>query len=150
MKPVQQPVTFPHPVLPGADWADSFVLPVCEKRAVREIADQLLEKTPLWMNSLMALRNGAVAPFGLKAVTMQVGGETGFPIVSMDADRAVLGFDDKHLNFRIVIDALQGPTGEFVSITTLVDRKTLAGRAYIAVVGPFHRKIVPILLKTLN
>lgn len=98
----------------------------------------------------MGLRNRFVEMFGLKAVTMEMGGDTGFPVISTDANCVVIGFDDKHLNFRIVLEVVPAHHGQTVSVTTLVDRKTFAGRAYIFFVGPVHKVIVPIHLKALN
>jgi hypothetical protein len=55
----------------------------------------------------------------------------------------VLGFDDRHLDFRIVIDVRQDrPSGQTLSVMTLVHRNNLFGRLYLATVMPFHRLIV--------
>ena len=59
----------------------------------------------------------------------------------------MLGFDDKHLNFRIIVDvkALDGKRRR-VTATTLVHRNNLFGRVYLATVMPFHKLIVPTML----
>jgi hypothetical protein len=55
----------------------------------------------------------------------------------------VLGFDDRHLDFRIVIDVRQDrPSGQTLSVMTLVHRNNLFGRLYLAAVLPFHKLIV--------
>ena len=58
---------------------------------------------PVWVNWLMKLRNIAVTPFGLRTDLGQ--GETigFFPIVMRNDTEIILGFDDKHLDFRIWI-----------------------------------------------
>jgi len=99
----------------------------------------------------MVLRNAIVAPFGLKGAAEEVRtSETeigGFPVVSATDERVVLGFDDRHLDFRIVIDVLADrPTGQTLSVMTLVHRNNLLGRLYLAAVMPFHKLIVRTML----
>lgn len=67
----------------------------------------------------------------------------GFPVVSSSRERTVLGFDDRHLDFRIVVDLQVVEDGSVVRVTTLVRRKNLFGRIYLFAAGPFHRRIVP-------
>lgn len=148
MSPVSRPVSLPHPLLPSADWADRFTLglPV-EGLTAREAARLALEHPPGWIRWLMVLRNAIVAPFGLKGAAVEVTTSEkeigGFPVVSASDDRVVLGFDDRHLDFRIVIDVRRDrPSGQTLSVMTLVHRNNLLGRLYLAVVLPFHRLIV--------
>ena len=67
-----------------------------------------------------------------------------FPVVSQQPDRVVLGFDDRHLDFRLVVDA---PGNGDVTGTTLIRTHNLLGRIYLAIVLPFHRIIVPAMLR---
>ena len=148
MSPVSRPVSLPHPLLPAADWADRFTLglPV-DNLTAREAARLALENPPGWVRRLMALRNALVAPFGLKGAAeelrtseVEIGG---FPVVSASDDRVVLGFNDRHLDFRIVIDVMADrPRGQTLSVMTLVHRNNLFGRLYLAAVMPFHKLIV--------
>jgi hypothetical protein len=152
MSPVSRPVPLPHPLLPAADWADRFTLglPV-DGLTAREAARLALEYPPRWVRLLMALRNALVAPLGLKgAAAGKQSSETeigGFPLVSASDDRVVLGFDDRHLDFRIVIDVRQDrPSGQTLSVMTLVHRNDLLGRVYLAAIMPFHKLIVRTML----
>ena len=54
----------------------------------------------------MSLRNTLVAPFGLKTSGASAAREMIgiFPIVSQTPDRLVAGFNDSHLDFRVVVD----------------------------------------------
>jgi hypothetical protein len=62
----------------------------------------------------------------------------------------VLGLDDSHLNFRIVVDVqATGGTTHRITATTLVHRNNWLGRIYLATVMPFHKVIVPTLLARL-
>ena len=93
----------------------------------------------------MALRNGLVRLAGLKAANIG-----GFPVLSECEDQIVVGFDDSHLDFRLVIRVEPQSTGlNQVSIATLVDRHNALGRTYIAVVTPFHKLIVMRMLRSL-
>ena len=96
----------------------------------------------------MAVRNRIVAVVGLKTVALAAGTSAGgFPVVSSSPERTVLGFDDRHLDFRIVVDLEEGAGGSVVRVTTLVRRKNLFGRIYLFAVGPFHRRIVPATMR---
>ncbi|MCX8999230.1 DUF2867 domain-containing protein [Rhizobiaceae bacterium BDR2-2] len=140
-------VTLPHAALAGADWADGWTLVLPHGRPTAlQAAHRMLGNSPAWVRLLMTLRNRIVALFGLKTAGVAAGAEGqigGFPVVSERDDQVVLGFNDRHLDFRIVIDVvLESAGGSRVSVTTLVDRHNLFGRFYIAAVTPFHRLIV--------
>jgi len=101
--------------------------------------------TPAWIERLMALRNGLVQLIGLKTGAMD-----GFPVLAERDDEVVVGLDDRHLDFRIVLRVEPLTTGlNRISLTTLVDRHNAFGRAYIAVVTPFHKVIVMRMLRGL-
>lgn len=70
-----------------------------------------------------------------------------FPIVSEQPDRLVAGFNDKHLDFRIVVDVATSGAAREVTATTLVLTHNWLGRTYLAVIMPFHRLIVRSLLR---
>lgn len=142
----EQPM-LPHPALFNADWADRYavIIPLSGLSALKA-AQIALDRPPRWVGRLLAMRNMIVAPFGLRSAAMpagQAGSVGAFPIVSERNEQVVLGFDDKHLDFRIVIDvAAGGESGTKVSVTTLVQRHNIFGRLYILVVTPFHKLIV--------
>jgi hypothetical protein len=137
--------------LPGADFIDAYRVRVGGVGLdAMDAAKQMLIKQPGWVDRLMALRNAIVTPFGLKT-----GHETDghiekigiFPIESVTPSRVVLGFEDKHLDFRVVIDVVRTGGDSEVTATTLVRRHNLLGRAYLAVILPFHRMVVRALFK---
>ncbi|MCB1383401.1 MAG: DUF2867 domain-containing protein [Notoacmeibacter sp.] len=139
--------------LPGAHWSDTFTLDVPQGGLDAERAARLaLDRIPVWAQVLMRLRNALVAPFGLKAApdgTLPPEASIGtFPVISRAPDKVVLGLDDKHLDFRIVITvdpASRAP--QRVSATTMVRINNGFGRAYLAAVMPFHKLIVPVTLR---
>jgi len=130
-------------VLPGADFMDAFVLFMSETPDAPTATARAFAGMPGWASRLLALRNLVVAPLGLKTRT-EDGPRVGmFPVVLSTPQRVVLGFDDWHLDFRIVVDVAEGRS---VTLTTLVKRNNWLGRLYLAVVMPFHRRIVPATL----
>lgn len=146
------PARLPDDALPYADWADAFEIELPGRRLSAIDASRMtLGRIPDWARRLLALRNALARLVGLKT---DGGGEGGraaigmFPIISESPERVVLGFDDWHLDFRIVVEAAEvGVAGMRLRATTLVRRKNLFGRLYIALVTPFHRLIVPATLR---
>lgn len=130
-------------LLPGADFHDAFVLDLGETVDAPTAAARAFAGMPGWAAGLLKLRNLIVAPLGLKT-TADAGPAFGmFPVVQSGPERVVLGFDDWHLNFRVVIDVV---AGRRVTLTTLVKRNNWLGRIYLAVVMPFHKLIAPATL----
>nr|WP_281029375.1 DUF2867 domain-containing protein [Rhizobium sullae] len=107
---------------------------------------------PGWIAKLLALRNLVVAPFGLRSgdeldLSTQ---HRGLPVFSSSPERIVLGLDDRHLNFRLIVDLADLNDATLrVTATTLVQRNNLLGRVYLAAVLPFHKILVPALLSRL-
>lgn len=139
----------PHPALPGAGWADQYGIGIRGRLSPREALDEMLDRSPRWISDLLALRNQIVRPVGLKGARLQVG-EGGFPVVSEGPEELVFGLNDRHLDFRLVLNTRPAGHGcTFVSLATLVAPHNLGGRAYLATILPFHRLIVSQMLSTL-
>lgn len=150
MDVIAEPVVLPHSALKNADWADRWTAEI-EGRGLTaaRAAELVFARPPSWVRWLMALRNAAVRPFGLKNAGHMEGRTGGFPVVYECPERIVLGFDDRHLDFRIVFDIASPGQRQRVSVTTLVNRHNVLGRIYIAFVTPFHRLIVRTMLARL-
>ena len=139
-------------VLAGAQFTDAFRVSINGINLnARRAAEKLLAHNPGWIDALLRLRNTLVRPFGLKTSGFgepASGGMIGiFPVISETPERIVAGFDDRHLDFRVVVDVEASRPGHRVTATTLVRTHNLLGRAYLAVVLPFHRLIVRSLLR---
>ena len=133
--------------LPGANFTDAFSVTVSEPIDAREAARRMMERPPSWITGLLALRNLAVSPFGLKRGAPPGVERLGiFPVVSAAPDRVVMGFDDAHLDFRVVVDVAPQGSGRRVTATTLVRTRNRFGRLYLVAVKPFHRAVVPAML----
>jgi hypothetical protein len=139
-------------LLTGAQFADAFRIDVDGTGLdARHAAQRMMGRSPRWVEILVSLRNALVKPFGLKssgAGERAPGGVIGlFPVLSETPDRLIAGFDDAHLDFRVVVDVRASDEGQQVTATTVVRTHNLLGRTYLAIILPFHRRIVPAMLR---
>lgn len=139
-------------ILAGAQFADAYCIMV-EDAALdaRMAAERMFARAPRWIAGLMAARDFLVSPLGLKTAAAKPRDASKtigvFPIVSASPTRLIVGFDDKHLDFRVVVDVLAEGSRRRVTATTVVLTHNALGRAYLAMVLPFHRLIVPSMLR---
>ena len=119
-------------ILPGYQFADAYKVPVPRGLDAIEATRLAFAHGPLWIRALMGLRNRLGRLAGLKPAPAG-----GFPVMRQSAGEVVLGFDDWHLDFRVVVVI----AGGFAALTTLVRWHNAWGRAYLAVIMPFHRAI---------
>lgn len=161
-----------HATLPGADFFDAYEVPDCHpSRTALQTWLDVAARTPRWTQQLMALRNRLVQLVGLKALgqlhdqhapasgapahdarSYRVGDRVGiFRIRHLSDTEVVMGEDDKHLDVQVSLTkhAVAGRPATVV-VTTVVHIHNLLGRVYMAVVTPFHRRIVPTMLRRLN
>lgn len=139
-------------LLPGTSFADRYAVVVSGQALdAMTSAERAIVKVPAWIGRLMMLRNLVVRPFGLKTGHADLPPRQRrvgmFPVISEAPARVVLGLDDRHLDFRLVVEVKEmGGGRQEVSATTLVRPHNWFGRIYLAVVMPFHRIIVPAML----
>jgi hypothetical protein len=147
-----QPPTDIAGLLPGMQFADAYRIEVPDQAIdAHEAMHRMTTRSPRWAEILLSIRNLVVAPFGLK--TSGEGerprGETMgiFPVISETRHRLVAGFDDRHLDFRVVVDVAAIGAGQQVTATTLVKTHNRFGRTYLTLILPFHRLIVASMLR---
>lgn len=134
--PTKSPIVRVNPpalcreLLPGYAFADGYR--VATHLDAPAVAEAIFHHPPAWFAALMALRNGIIRLLGLKAVALN-----GFPVLWSSAGRVVLGLDDRHLDFRILIQA----EGGVATVSTIVRPHNRLGRLYLAAVLPVHRMI---------
>jgi len=139
-------------VLSGAQFADSFAIVVGRALTARAAAEKMFNRRRGWLTALLKTRDAAVKPFGLQTTDAKRPGTRMigiFPVISETPERLVAGFDDKHLDFRVVVDVVAEPAGTRVVATTLVLKHNLLGQVYLAAILPFHRLIVRSMLNGL-
>ncbi|UWU68963.1 DUF2867 domain-containing protein [Bradyrhizobium sp. NC92] len=134
-------------LLAGAQFIDAFRVDVGAAAVnAREACTRMVLHGPRWIDALLRLRNILVRPFGLKSSgegEPAPGGMIGlFPVVDETPERLVAGFDDHHLDFRIVVDVSGNAASKQVTSTTLVRTHNLLGRTYLALIMPFHKLVV--------
>ncbi|WP_213735616.1 DUF2867 domain-containing protein [Bradyrhizobium sp. dw_411] len=139
-------------LLAGAQFSDAFSV-LIEDTALdaRRAAEKMLGRSPRWIERLLAVRNFLITPFGLKKPVPGRNGATDtigiFPVLSETPGRLVAGLNDRHLDFRVVVDVATSGRGRRVTATTIVLTHNLLGRVYLAVIMPFHRLVVRALLR---
>ena len=139
-------------LLAGAQFVDAYrILVEGNGLNARKAATKMFARPPRWVEALLNLRNLIVAPLGLKTSgdgEPSSGGVIGlFPVLSETPERLVAGFDDSHLDFRVVVDVVSAGSGQQVTATTLVLTHNPLGRIYLAIILPFHRLIVHSMLR---
>ncbi|MDH2342406.1 MULTISPECIES: DUF2867 domain-containing protein [unclassified Bradyrhizobium] len=134
-------------VLAGAQFIDAFRVEIVATTVnAREACTRMVLHGPRWIDALLRLRNILVSPFGLKTSGEGLpapGGLIGlFPVLSETPERLIAGFDDSHLDFRIVVDVAGDNASRQVTSTTLVRTHNLLGRTYLTLIMPFHKLVV--------
>ena len=149
------------------DYIDSFqgqFIDKFQKIGTTEIGKSFFSSGPKWIDKLFAFRNKLVGLFGLKTsgkitdrqkmldnFKCEKGEQIGlFKVFDKTADEIILGEDDKHLNFRVslLIDKQnENKTDKNLIISTTVKFNNWFGRLYFLPVRPFHKLIVPAMLK---
>ena len=116
---------------------------------VGTVAERMFASSPAWVTLLMELRNVVVRPFGLKAGADHDPSQDTigiFPVIARRAGYLLLGFDDKHQDFRVIVRIVSEADLQTVTLTTVCRTHNLLGRTYLATILPFHRLIVRTLL----
>ncbi|MDI9310746.1 MAG: DUF2867 domain-containing protein [Limnohabitans sp.] len=127
-----------------------------------DIAKAFFSSAPKWIGVLFEFRNKIVSLFGLKVPEKgknhqellenfkgEVGEQIGlFKVFYKSDNEIVLGEDDKHLNFRISLFLNKSKiTTKEITISTIVKFNNTFGKFYFLPVKPFHKIIVPVMLK---
>ncbi len=146
------PDTAMRGLLPGAQFSDAFRVTVNDDAlTARQAAERMFVRQPRWIGGLMTLRNLVVAPLGLKTPShgkaLAANSIGVFPVISETPRRIVAGFDDKHLDFRVIVEMSGAAPRRDVTATTLVMTHNLLGRLYLSTIMPFHRIIVPAMMR---
>jgi hypothetical protein len=149
------------------NYVDSFVGDITDnenKIKAIDVAKAFFSSAPQWVDKLFTLRNKIVRVFGLKTndndanraeLLANFKGEVGeqlglFKVYNSTQNEIVLGEDDKHLNFRVSLLVEQSSSVPFtknIIITTTVEFNNWFGKLYFLPVRPFHKLIVPTMLK---
>ncbi len=145
-------ISYPLPSrhLEQANWADCFEVKSSEAGMDATVAVARIFDAPLprWVRTLTSLRNKIVGLVGLEGGEISIDGEKlgAFPILYRGPDAVVCGFDDWHLDFRVVVETPKNGADQRVRLATLVRRKHWFGYVYLFLITPFHKAIARTLL----
>lgn len=130
---------------------------------IRVLAGTFAQPGPRWFEALLSLRNRIAARVSLKTSAngresaqndrprWEIGERIGiFRVFQIHPDELVLGEDDRHLDFRVSLLLERDetdPSRKIYTVSTAVVFHNRLGRWYFAVVKPFHRRIVPVMIR---
>jgi hypothetical protein len=147
--------------LAGADLFDAFEVPVADgERPALQIYIDLMARTPPWIDRLMLLRDRAAGVVGLKGLghlddadpnkavaDYRPGDHVGiFSILSVTDREVVLVESDKHLDARVSLCKTSNGYRDVVVFSTVIHIRNALGHAYMLLVWPLHKLMVPALL----
>lgn len=148
-----------HPKPGSIHYTDSYSTAILSTHPVtiEQTGSAFLSSAPRWVEQMLLFRDNLVRLFGLKVSQpasreqMQIApGEKAGPFIILDKNKKelILGQDDKHLNFWVSLYLQSSEnTPQLLLCTTLVHYNNIWGRLYFFFVKPFHRLIVPSLIK---
>jgi hypothetical protein len=132
--------------LPGCDFADAFSVTVPRHDLdVREVSTMFFSTPPAWASLLLDIRNAIMGRLGYKAPKIR----NGFPVLRESESEVVSGIDDRHLDFRALMRIDPDTNGSRIKLTTAVATHNRLGRAYLAIIMPFHKLIVRSMVRQL-
>ncbi|SEC84647.1 Protein of unknown function [Tenacibaculum sp. MAR_2009_124] len=130
------------------DFTDTFST-TNHQDSIKVIAQSIFNYTPKWIDVLFNIRNRIASFIGLKNEIpkdynneFRTGGYVGFfKIYNCGDSECILGVNDSHLNFRVIITK---ETSNYynIKVTTLVQYNNLKGKIYMSIIKPFHQIIV--------
>lgn len=132
-----------HSHIKNGDFLDCYLSPCAfdvDKAAT------LAMDFPFWAKALLSLRNIIMAPFGIKTTTAQSPSIGAFPITERNQDEIIMGFDDRHLDFRISVLVKD----KHAYGATWVRTHNFFGRCYLTVIMPFHILIMRNAMKSVD
>ena len=129
-----------------------------------KICKLFFSSDPKWIEKLFSIRNKIVKSFGLKVsenilnrkqlienFKCEVNEQIGlFKVFQKTENEVILGEDDKHLDFRVSLlleNENANNNRKQLTISTCVKFNNQFGKLYFIPVKPFHRMIVPTMLK---
>lgn len=151
-----------HKSLSPIEYEDAFALKaeLKEPISIAELPIVFFDVMPKWFGVLMGIREMIAGWIGLKTAkgidvqkqrdtfTGKVGESIAlFHVHESNESEIVMGENDKHLDFRLSFFKQEIGKETEIILATTVKFKGWLGHLYFFPVKPFHRLIVPIILK---
>ena len=147
------------------NYEDRFCL-ILQKEKIIDInfvIIKLINTIPNWIKFLLYLRNKIVNIFGLKTGKFEKIYENkdilnlkqdqyigDIFILLKENNHLISELKDKHLDFRFSISIMQEDGITKLSLSTIVKFNNIFGKLYFFLITPFHRLIIPNILKKLS
>lgn len=143
-----------------ADYADSYSMPLNTKElAIEQVGKSFFTSAPVWVETLLRLRDKIVGVVGLKTASdfdhrkrlinnfkCEVGEQLAlFKVFDKNEHEVIIGEDDKHLDFRVSL--FLDRQNHTLTVSTVVKINNWMGKLYLLPVIPFHKIIVPAIVK---
>ncbi len=143
-----------------SDYADSYSMPLNTKGlAIEQAGECFFTSAPAWVDALLILRDKIVGMIGLKTGSdadnkdalianfkCEVGEQLAlFKVFDKNENEVILGEDDKHLDFRVSL--FLDRQNNKLAVSTVVKINNWIGKLYLLPVIPFHKIIVPTIVK---
>lgn len=145
----------------GRNYEDSYSVTLdARDLTIEQVGRSFFTYSPAWVDWLFALRNRIVVLFGLKTsgagardavvknFKCEVGEKIGlFKVFDKNEREVVLGEDDQHLDFRVSL--FLDRQNNTLTVSTIVQFHNWLGKLYFLPIKPFHRLIVPAMVKVM-
>lgn len=147
--------------LPGAYFHDCYAIPYAANgQSAMAAYLRIITASPPWVDALMRLRNRLVQLVGLKDLggfddlasrdpdSFKEGQRVGiFTLLRLTPEEVIFSDSDRHLDVQVSFALTQRNGQPALINTTVVHTHNRLGRCYMAIVKPFHRRIVRTLLQ---
>lgn len=139
--------------LDRVDYSDRYGVDVPEPMDAPRFCELILEAAPRWLGILLSARDLVAGRLGFHTQENNYGsrvdvvpGNKFGPLVveSVSPVQVVCGDVDEHLAFRAIFAV--DPIRSRGSFTTEVQFLDSVGRSYFALVKPFHKRLIPVLV----
>lgn len=128
------------------DYQDCFSKEVADHISVDDVFNRMFCHFPVWVKTMLRLRDALVRPFGLKTGTSFAD-----RIIERNDEEIVVASADKHLSFWVSVycgaPCCSATKRRVAEVTTLVKYHNLLGRIYFIGILLFHRLIVSALFR---
>ena len=133
-----------------ADYHDTFVIKAskpAEQIVPKELIKKIFTHSPAWLSFLYKVRNILVKPFGIEGGDILKSEDEDYLkdyIIEDTENEAIMRKDDKHLLFYVSIAKIEN---NLIDVTTVVQYHNALGKVYFFFIKPFHKMILPRVVK---
>ncbi len=143
-----------------SDFADSYSIALnTNDLTIEQVGKSFFTSAPVWVEALLIVRDKIVGVIGLKTASdfeyrkklinnfkCEVGEQLAlFKVFDKNEHEVIIGEDDKHLDFSVSL--FLDRQNHTLAVSTVVKINNWIGELYLLPVIPFHKIIVPAIVK---